>query len=44
VRLFTLEANGRPAVVAALAVAQVALTAAVLGLGVLAFLPRKAPR
>jgi iron(III) transport system permease protein len=37
VRLFTLEANGRPAVVAALAVAQVAMTAAVLGLGLLAF-------
>ena len=36
VRLFTLEANGPPAVVASLAVAQVALTAAVLAVGVLA--------
>ena len=36
VRLFTLEANGPPSVVAALAVAQVTLTGAVLALGVLA--------
>jgi iron(III) transport system permease protein len=33
VRIFTLEANGPPPVVAALALAQVALTAAVLGIG-----------
>jgi iron(III) transport system permease protein len=43
VRLFTLEANGRPAVVAALAVAQVVVTAAVLGAGILAFRSRRAP-
>jgi iron(III) transport system permease protein len=42
VRIFTLEANGRPAVVAALAVAQVALTAAVLMVGLLALWPRRA--
>jgi iron(III) transport system permease protein len=42
VRLFTLEANGRPTVVAALAVAQVALTAAVLVAGLLAFRLRRA--
>jgi len=40
VRLFTLEANGPPSVVAALAVVQVALTAAVLALGALALRPR----
>ena len=40
VRLFTLEANGPPSVVAALAVVQVALTAAVLVLGALALRPR----
>jgi iron(III) transport system permease protein len=33
VRLFTLEANGPPSVVAGLAVVQVAMTAAVLGIG-----------
>jgi iron(III) transport system permease protein len=33
VRLFTLEANGPTAVVAALAVTQVAMTAVALGLG-----------
>ena len=44
VRLFTLEANGPPAVVAGLAVAQVALMAAVLALGLLAFTPRRARR
>jgi iron(III) transport system permease protein len=41
VRLFTLEANGPPAVVAGLAVAQVALTAAVLTLGAAAFFWRR---
>src|SRR5262249_17435089 len=44
VRLFTLEANGPPAVVAALAVAQAALTAAVLALGALAFSSRRVLR
>lgn len=44
VRLFTLEANGPPAVVAGLAVAQVALTAAVLALGAAAFAWRRAWR
>ena len=43
VRLFTLEANGRPPVVAALALAQVALTGAVLGAGLLAFRLRRVP-
>jgi iron(III) transport system permease protein len=33
VRIFTLEANGPPSVVAALAVVHVAMTAAVLGIG-----------
>ena len=41
VRLFTLEANGAPAVVAGLAVAQVTLTAAVLALGAAAFSARR---
>jgi len=41
VRLFTLEANGPPSVVAALAVVQVGLTAAVLGLGALTLQPRR---
>ena len=40
VRLFTLEANGPPAVVAGLAVTQVALTAGVLALGALVFARR----
>lgn len=40
VRIFTLEANGAPAVVAALAVAHVVITALVLGVGVL-LLPRR---
>jgi iron(III) transport system permease protein len=44
VRIFTLEANGPPAVVAGLAVAQIALTAAVLGLGALAFSSRRIVR
>ncbi|HET6981914.1 MAG TPA: ABC transporter permease subunit, partial [Myxococcaceae bacterium] len=42
VRLFTLEANGPPAVVAGLAVVQVALTAVVLALGAVAFKSRRA--
>jgi iron(III) transport system permease protein len=41
VRLFTLEANGPPAVIAGLAIAQVTLTAAVLALGVAAFSSRR---
>lgn len=41
VRLFTLEANGPPAVVAGLAVAQVGLTAALLVLAVAVFRSRK---
>ena len=41
VRLFTLEANGPQGVVAGLAVAQVVLTAAVLGVGALAFSSRR---
>ncbi|HEY1418578.1 MAG TPA: ABC transporter permease subunit, partial [Myxococcaceae bacterium] len=41
VRLFTLEANGPPAVVAGLAMVQVALTAVVLTLGVAAFSSRR---
>jgi iron(III) transport system permease protein len=44
VRLFTLEANGPPAVVAGLGVAQVVLTAAVLVLGAVAFSSRRAWR
>ena len=42
VRIFTLEANGPPAVVAALACSQVALSAGVLALGALALLRRRA--
>jgi iron(III) transport system permease protein len=42
VRLFTLEANGRPAVVAGLAIAQVALTAAVLATGYFVLRSRRA--
>jgi len=41
VRLFTLEANGPPSVVAALAVVQVGLTAAVLALGAFVLQPRR---
>jgi iron(III) transport system permease protein len=44
VRLFTLEANGPPTIVAALAVAQVVLTAAVLALGSLALSSRRVLR
>jgi iron(III) transport system permease protein len=44
VRLFTLEANGPPAVVAGLAVTQVAVTAGVLCLGALAFSSRRVLR
>jgi iron(III) transport system permease protein len=41
VRLFTLEANGPPSVVAALAVTQVALTGVLLALGAFALTPRR---
>lgn len=43
VRLFTLEANGPPSVVAGLALTQVALTAGVLATGVLVWSARRAP-
>jgi len=41
VRIFTLEANGRPATVAALAMLQVAITAAVLALGLVVLRRRR---
>ncbi|MCK6529313.1 ABC transporter permease subunit [Myxococcota bacterium] len=43
VRIFTLEANGPESVVAGLALLQVGMTLAVLGLGAFAFLWRRAP-